>query len=384
MPKINEQDLINQEAAAFEAATPTQEQVAEQLVIGVEEDVLKAGNEVLAEGMATSNPGSFKRKQIESLKSFFDSPVSYGAVVGQALAGIVGGSQAGAAATPIAMGFNQMANQRYMQNKTLDMQQKLLEQRQDNQQSNRSNLQATQDVIDVRTNESLSYDKRLGKYINQEGTPVPTQFQRNLKIDREERLDKNQAKSLSQRDTSISITKEALDFRKEESKDLSAKQQETIQNAEVAIDQTKELLTSFKDPVIGPVVGRAQTMAQVWTGRSDPAFTRLKTQTDLLLQAYGKAMSGTAMSDNERARLEKTLPSVNDSPQNFKIKAEEFEKQLKRIKSVTIETSSKYQGRGPGVVEKQSAKPVKEIERRTKDGKIAIFDEETKQFLRYK
>lgn len=326
------------------AAIPqtTEEEVAVEKVKTVEEAVPQAVNQEFETKISGSNPGSLERTFLKGIQSMFRESNATEALIGSAIAGIFGGSEAGAAAVPIGLklGEGRIQNQARLEQ---------IEALSTRKGGTPGKFQQAVDIVDSRSGNPAVFNPNTGQYQDATGNPIPFEFLKNI------------------RDTRVGISKESLDFRKdigvknleeriknrefreEEARDLGATQLKEVINADIAISQTDDMLSAFEDPIIGPVAGRVQSMVQLWTGQSDPKFTALKTKADLLLQSYGRAISGTAMSKEERAILRATLPSVNDSPQNFKVKAQEFRAQLTRIKEANLKNPERLQGRGPGI-----------------------------------
>ena len=323
-------------------------ELAEQAAEDLDTNVVKAIDTTYAQKEAETNPGSLERTFLKSLKSMFNQTSGIEAAGAAVIASMFGGSEAGAAAFGIGQKLGQDRIGNLQRGAQLEIQAEMVDARK-NRTGAAGKFQKAEDTVDARNGDTLVFNPNSGTFQNTEGKAVPSKYIKNLR-DVRTGISRD---SLGLRDVlgrgNLSERVKGREFKEVEAQDLGAAQLKDVINADVSISQTKDLMSNFKDPVIGPVLGRAQTMAEAWTGKSDPKFTKLKTQTELVLQSYGKFISGTAMSDQEKVRLERTLPSVNDSPQNFQIKAREFDRQAKNIKNKTLGAAKKYQGRGPGV-----------------------------------
>lgn len=322
----------------FEALPREEQKIVEQQV---GQDIVK--EEI--EKNPDAQKGSLKSKFLEALT--YMAPQIGGALIG----GIIGGAKGVEAGYQTGTGIRKQLDEQSNQMTRLDIERARL-----NQANMRFNqVSRADDVLDTRTGETL-FSTRTGQMINQKGEVVDPKYQRSLKAELREqgnqRIDIAQANTQLRESLGYANIGERIksrEFREQEAQDLGAAQLKEVVNAETAINQTRVVMSQLEGPTIGPIAGRVQSMAQVWTGKSDPEFTKLKTNTELLLQNYGKAISGTAMSDNERKRIEETLPSIKDSPKVFMIKAKEFERQLQNIRDTNLRASKKYQGRGMGV-----------------------------------
>lgn len=190
MAKWNTLDLPKLQLEA-DALALQNEPTAEQVNTVIADEALEletaAKKETIDVALANTNPGSFERKQVEGLKSFFDAPVNVGALAGQALAGIFGGSAAGAAASPIAQEFQKLASTNYNAARDREVRRESIAQKNTVLASKGLNLKKT-NVQDTRTGETLSYDSKTGKYLNENLDAVPSKFQKNMDFEKEDRL----------------------------------------------------------------------------------------------------------------------------------------------------------------------------------------------------
>ena len=283
-----------------------------------------------------SNPGSLKKKMAASMKYF--APDLVGGLIG----GIFGGVEGAVAG----MGSGQEIRNQLTENQfniaRLDLQR---------QQFGRA--QRTRNIVHKDTGQPLSARDAGGflEYLDPAGNVIdPSKV---------EHLGATRADLSAGR---LNLSGQRFDFTREEALDLNPVDTRFVADANATLGQVEGLTNLFSDVTIGPAVGRAQSITQVWTGKSAPQFTKLKTRTELLLQQYGKFISGTAMSDEEKARLENTLPSVNDSPQNFLIKAQEFERLVNMQKQARLDAAERLQGKTGN----PSYKPRKEMSSKRK------------------
>lgn len=192
------QALAAEEQQELAMAEPKPAQVAQIMLEDTEADVQDVVQQEFDLQASEHNPGSLGRKWVESFRSFAESPVSIGALAGQALAGIVGGSNAGAAASPIALEFQKMANQRFIAGQRVNA----LGQRQAQPKLN-------QNLIHRDTGETLVIQN--GQVVDQSGKPVPTDKQKNLLDVKEDRLEKFGGKRIEQRDKRIDLSEKRLE-----------------------------------------------------------------------------------------------------------------------------------------------------------------------------
>jgi len=132
-----------------------------------------------------------------------------------------------------------------------------------------------------------------------------------------------QSRSLGQSEQRISLAtdKFAHDIRKDSQ--LSGKQIEDITSLDHTLGSIGRIDGLFKDAKTGIIIGKAQTVAQL-AGLAPPVFTKLKVESDNMLANYVKYISGAQVSDREREMFEAMMPRVDDHPNTFRAKLDQF------------------------------------------------------------
>jgi len=199
---------------------------------------------------------------------------------------------------------------------------------------------------------------------------------------------------------------------------------EHAQLSDKQVDKLGDLIASYRSAndikgmralnSVGPVEGR---LKKAWTDmgfKGNPDFVKLKTEVGTLLASYMKSISGVAISEPEAQRLEKLIPSLKEDKANFLAKLDVFQKQLVRsiesqVDIISIgqplraETARNVFQKGVGdyldqsrkekkealktimkskgkiSIPKESPKEIKQLH----DGKWAVFNSETREFLRW-
>lgn len=136
----------------------------------------------------------------------------------------------------------------------------------------------------------------------------------------------------------------------------------------------------------GPVRNLQNKFASI-IGRDDPEVTSLRTEVIDTLASKIKALSGTAANEGEVARLQITLPDINDSDEVFNKKLSDARIRIQEAKQIRENHYRNLQGKNvDGFKGQPQGRPSapSTVERKTKDGKIAIYDAATKEFIKYK
>ncbi len=172
----------------------------------------------------------------------------------------------------------------------------------------------------------------------------------------------------------------------DEKAELSDKQVEEMIKLDSVLDSLNniEQLKKIDQINTGPVAGRVAALRQSF-GADDAKVSAFKAETIRTLASYIRSISGTAASDQERAVLMKALPNANDADDTFLSKLENFKKEQQRLRNLRIKSYQEYQRKEiPSSMKMQPGEvSSNEIKRRTKDGKVAVFNKDTEEFLRY-
>lgn len=133
---------------------------------------------------------------------------------------------------------------------------------------------------------------------------------------------------------------ESVELRKEALYRPSDKQVEAIDSYDqtlASLFRTRDLSTGVET---GPIAD-FRNMAASKLGIDDPDVTALRSQTIDTLAERIKALSGTAASEAEAARLRITLPTLRDSHEVFIKKLEEAEKRVKEAREIRLKSLAK-------------------------------------------
>ena len=178
---------------------------------------------------------------------------------------------------------------------------------------------------------------------------------------------------------------------------LSDKQVERFESITTVLDSIDRIDALQDEVATGLGVGSFQSMLE-FAGAAPKQFTAMKSETNSALASYVKSISGAQVSELEAKRLSAILPAVSDAPSVFQSKLKTFRGIVKANKRAFKKAILSGQPLKAGTIigldkaEKQAkelgsgAKPVKagkgDLRRRTKDGKIAIFNSK-KEFIGY-
>jgi len=164
----------------------------------------------------------------------------------------------------------------------------------------------------------------------------------------------------------------AQTFREEEKQEISDKQTEQLAGYDEALDLLEDAAGFKKDVDTGFVTNMSDKMRSFF-GKGDVEVAELKMAIGETLAQKVKALSGTAVSDQERAFIaDVSLPSINDDDEVFNAKLKRAVATLKKAKENRIKSFEK-QGKDPsafregGSSSKQKAAPYgDEVERNGK------------------
>ena len=168
------------------------------------------------------------------------------------------------------------------------------------------------------------------------GPAEMTDFQRESLQLRKEALDLEKGAE-KRRTEGLELNRDKFGFSKQQASQLSGKQAEKLEDilkVEASVDRIDELRASV---ATGPLAGRIQTFGQ-WADLAPESFTKMKSQTTATLADYVKSISGAQVSVEEAKRLQAIIPSVNDAPDVFKAKLEEFTSIVQRNKKAFAES----------------------------------------------
>jgi hypothetical protein len=165
-----------------------------------------------------------------------------------------------------------------------------------------------------------------------------------------------------------------------------------IDNVVNSIKRIRPLKEKVSTGPIDSAVGKYGNMLkeginQTFGTKMDVGQDRIKLEQEVgtNLAAYVLAMSGKASTDRERKFLQDNMPKIDDGDTQFKVKLDNLEEYMNSRRQI-IEKEQEFYGKKvppPPNVQGNSSNAPKEVRRLTKDGKTAIFDAETKRFIRY-
>lgn len=182
---------------------------------------------------------------------------------------------------------------------------------------------------------------------------------------------------------------DAFEFGKEKANRPSDKQTENFATIDTGISELKKVADMKQGVNTGPIAGRAQSKLVDTLGdfASDPKFVKLRQMSGLQLFDYIKAISGSAYGEKEFDNLKNLMPTVEDDDNAFMDKLNNVISRMEDRKKTllnNVEKSGKNVDKFKDNADRQIAEVPNEVIRKTKDGREAIFDSKTKQFLRYK
>lgn len=179
-----------------------------------------------------------------------------------------------------------------------------------------------------------------------------------------------------------------------EKNELSDKQTGEITDITNTLDEIRGVHSragGFKDK-LGPTIskveeakeGFAGPVVRAVAGPIDEQYVKFRSDAKALQGAYQKLISGLTVSEAERKELRSYIPNADMPYASFKANAEAFERRAQQLLDKKLGSMKKFQGKNVGGYSQDEAPKANEVERKTADGKTAIFDAETKKFLRYK
>ena len=171
----------------------------------------------------------------------------------------------------------------------------------------------------------------------------------------------------------------------EKQEELSDKEVEKVTafdtGAQILTDIDSLVSTTNVEDMIGPYASRIENAkSAVPYMEKNENFVKVQQLVGTQLADYVKSISGAQVSEEEAQRLLKNIPSVDDKPKEFKTKLKEFRKLLGMYREKYVSNIGK-QKEGAKKFEKKAS--ANEVKRKTKDGKTAIFNADTKEFIRY-
>jgi hypothetical protein len=166
----------------------------------------------------------------------------------------------------------------------------------------------------------------------------------------------------------------------DEKNEISDKQTETVNNYKLSIAALDSIGKKARLFDKGPVADRVASMRR-FLGNDNAKVTAFKAETGRMLANYMRSISGSAIAEQEAQRLSKLVPSPELSDASFVEVLKTFKEELERSKRITLE-SFEQQGKNVDKFKTDAPAQSNVIKRKTKDGRIALFDE-NKKFLGY-
>lgn len=133
----------------------------------------------------------------------------------------------------------------------------------------------------------------------------------------------------SRRDV-LDLKREAQASKQKQEAKLSDKQVETITDIDKSIDQVNAMEAAFNPDFVGPIRGRVPDLA---VPGNEASF---RAQVGQLTDAYRRLITGQGASAREIAILQSRIPSITDTPENFKSKLQTFRQISSDVKNRTL------------------------------------------------
>jgi hypothetical protein len=183
----------------------------------------------------------------------------------------------------------------------------------------------------------------------------------------------------------LDLSKDMFENKQKEQKRLATTQENVLTGFDTTIAALKDLKRAKPLFNTGPIKDRFESAKKI-LGLEDADFAGFKARVAGNMANYIRSISGTAASDAEVERLANVAPVASDSDESFLKKLASFEDQVNNSKKSVLKSFKKLdrdvKGYESDLQELEAPKEVERLDKKT--GKTAIFDADTKQFLRYK
>lgn len=191
----------------------------------------------------------------------------------------------------------------------------------------------------------------------------------------------------------LELQKKKQDWREQEKDELSDAQIKSINNVDQTLDKLDKLEGMKKEFSTGPLTGRINSIAR-YLGQADGNKTAMAAQIGDILSEYARSISGSAIAKEEFDRLKEQLPEETDSDEQFAAKLARFKDNMEDSRLRVLD-NFKRQGKNiENLKERKSIEDLRKeyksekqeqsvVRRKTKDGRVALFDAETKEFIKY-
>ena len=124
----------------------------------------------------------------------------------------------------------------------------------------------------------------------------------------------------------LSLRERMFEDKVKEQNELKSKESENILAADIALDSL-DRLDGLKEFSTGPITARKQKILS-FIGMGEGNKAKLAAQLGVVLSAYGKQISGTAVGEEEFKRLQLQLPQMSDNDEEYAAKLANFKTQL--------------------------------------------------------
>lgn len=192
-------------------------------------------------------------------------------------------------------------------------------------------------------------------------------------------------KSTEQRDQDLQLKekaeqrrREGFEFTKSQKDELSDKQLQDITSQDNAIKFIDEIRNYKAQNKIetGQLADKRNQAGQL-VNIDDPKVSTFRAMVGQQLADYVKSISGAAVSDQERAILEKLVPKMNDSEATFASKLDQLQTKLNKFKENELQMMKKGQGKAVEAL-KQSSEEAQSDKVRIQlpDGRIGVIPRE--------
>jgi hypothetical protein len=160
---------------------------------------------------------------------------------------------------------------------------------------------------------------------------------------------------------------------------------EAISNVDEQIEKVRRAKKLLKDITKGSAVADTGPLDQYITGTTGKGQKLRQAFNDLSLNKMTKMFKGMSKaidSDAERKMFEQSQASLSNYPDVNEEILDNLEKALLSTKDKNLRYMQEDLEQARPDTRELEAQPM-EVRRKTKDGKVAVFDAETKEFLRY-
>lgn len=170
------------------------------------------------------------------------------------------------------------------------------------------------------------------------------------------------------------------EFSQAQKDELSDKQLKDITSQDNAINFINDI-RSFKEQNkidVGQLADKRNLAAQA-VNMDDPKVSTFRAMVGQQLAEYVKSISGSAVSDQERAILAKLIPKMDDSNETFNAKLDQLQGKLGKFKDRELDLVSKAQGKDVSKLKQSEASQSDRVRVQLPDGRLGLIPRENLQ-----